>query len=218
MFPLEHHYVSITSRQPYMTWPYVQPVNSRPAASSCTLSPGHPERTNKTHHMSLKGLEHLVSPQWEFYPISLDAQKPEESIILNHNNSPFAELFSQGFHESQSVSLPVHNSPLRKSLQFPLTPPGNGGSERPGDPPSLLSLVKGSFITTLRLQSKSALSAGSVSRKHKSPRKKLEGSTKLRKVVNTLQHELTDQLLHFYCWKWILFFCRIFKSSWGYQV
>lgn len=46
----------------------------------------------------------------------------------------------------------------------------------------------------------------------------MEGRKKLQKVVNTFQHESANHFLHFYCWKWILSSCRIFKSSWGHQV
>lgn len=78
--------------------------------------------------------------------------------------------------------------------------------------------VKRSFTMTWCLWTQLAWSVISVSPEHKSERKNWKDEKKnLQKVVNTLQHESRDHLLNFCCWKWTLF-CRIFKSSWGYQV
>lgn len=98
---------------------------------------------------------------------------------------------------------------------------GNANSERQGDLPGLLILESSALslwhgACWLNWRGLSFLSVWSINLKGKIGRTKKKKN--LQKVVNTLQRECRDHLLNFCCWKWTLSFCRIFKSSWGYQV
>lgn len=57
------------------------------ATSPFPGSRGTLKELTKTHHMSIRSLEDVDSPQRKFYSVFLDVQKPEESIFLNNNRA-----------------------------------------------------------------------------------------------------------------------------------